>query len=91
MELAMILLKQTLLLLIDVVQIAFMLRAIMSWFDTEGTGRLTAFLTLVTEPFILPVRAICVKKNWFQQTPLDMPFLIAMVLLSGLTLLIGIF
>lgn len=90
MELAIYVMRQTLLLLIDVVQIAFLLRAIFSWFDPERSGRFSNFLFLVTEPMILPVRALCIKKNWFQQTPLDIPFLITVLLLSLLQTLIRI-
>ena len=39
---------------------------------------------------IIPVRALCVKKNWFQQTPLDVPFLITILLLSLLQTIIRI-
>lgn len=90
MELAIYVMRQTLLLLIDVVQVAFLVRAILSWFDPERSSRLSNFLILVTEPMILPVRALCQKKNWFQQTPLDVPFLITVLLLSLLQTLIRI-
>ena len=82
--------RQTLLLLIDVVDVAFLLRAILSWFDPERSGRFSAFLFMVTEPMILPVRALCYKKNWFQSTPLDVPFLITILLLSLLQTIIRI-
>lgn len=91
MELAIYVMRQTLLLLIDAVQVALLVRAILSWFDPEHSSRLSNFLMLVTEPMILPVRALCQKKNWFQQTPLDVPFLITVLLLSLLQTLIRIF
>lgn len=90
MELAIYVMRRTLLLLIDVVQVAFLLRAIFSWFDPERSGRFSNFLFLVTEPMILPVRALCAKRNWFQQTPLDIPFLITVLLLSFLQTLIRV-
>lgn len=90
MELAIYVMRQTLLLLIDAVQVALLVRAILSWFDPERSSRLSNFLMLVTEPMILPVRALCQKKNWFQQTPLDVPFLITVLLLSLLQTLIRI-
>lgn len=88
MELAIFFIRQTLVLLIDVLEVAFLLRAILSWFDPERSGRFSAFLFLVTEPVILPIRALCQKQNWFQQTPLDVPFLITILLLSLLQTLI---
>ena len=90
MELAIYVMQRTLLLLIDVVQVAFLLRAVLSWFDPERSGRFSNFLFLVTEPMIIPVRALCVKKNWVQQTPLDVPFLITILLLSLLQTIIRI-
>lgn len=90
MELAIYVMRQTLLLLLNVVDIAFLLRAILSWFDPERSGRFSAFLFLVTEPLIVPVRALCYKKNWFQSTPLDVPFLITILLLSLLQTVIRI-
>lgn len=90
MELAIYVMRQTLLLLLNVVDIAFLLRAILSWFDPERSGRFSAFLFLVTEPLIVPVRALCYKKNWFQSTPLDVPFLITILLLSLLQTIIRI-
>lgn len=90
MELAIYVMRQTLLLLLNVVDVAFLLRAILSWFDPERSGRFSAFLFLVTEPLIVPVRALCYKRNWFQSTPLDVPFLITILLLSLLQTIIRI-
>ena len=50
----------------------------------------STFLYLVTEPLIVPVRTLCYKKNWFQSTPLDVPFLITILLLSLLQTIIRI-
>jgi uncharacterized protein YggT (Ycf19 family) len=90
MELAVYIMRRTLLLLIDVVDVAFLLRAIFSWFDPERSWRFSTFLYLVTEPLIVPVRTLCYKKNWFQSTPLDVPFLITILLLSLLQTIIRI-
>ena len=48
MELAVYIMRRTLLLLIDVVDVAFLLRAIFSWFDPERSWRFSTFLYLVT-------------------------------------------
>ncbi len=73
--------RQLVLLLLDVLDVAMLARALFSWFDPMREGRISAFLFMVTEPIIAPVRALCYKKNWFQRTPLDVPFLITIVLL----------
>ena len=65
-----------------VVDIAMLGRAVLSWFPTEEPTRIGAFLYVVTEPFIMPIRNLCGRFGWFQGTPLDMPFLITMVLMT---------
>ena len=65
-----------------VVDIAMLGRAVLSWFPTEEPTRIGAFLYVVTEPFIMPIRNLCGRFGWFQGVPLDMPFLITMVILS---------
>ena len=64
-----------------VVDIAMLGRAVLSWFPTDGPTRIGAFLYVVTEPFILPIRNLCHRFGWFQGTPLDMPFLITSLLM----------
>lgn len=76
--------------LLDVLDIAMLLRAIFVLFDPMREGRFSAFLFTVTEPIIAPVRALCYKKNWFQRTPLDVPFLITILLLFFLRTVVEI-
>ena len=64
-----------------VVDIAMLGRAVLSWFPTDGPTRIGAFLYVVTEPVILPIRHLCARFGWFQGTPLDMPFLITSLLM----------
>ncbi len=70
------------LLFIDVVSIAMLGRAVLSWFTMGEQNRIGAFLYVVTEPIIMPIRNLCNRFGWFQGLPLDMPFLITVVLLS---------
>lgn len=74
--------------LITVLQVAMFLRAILSWFDPMQEGKLSVFLMMVTEPVILPIRALCEKMHWFEGLPLDIPFLLTWILLSFLQLLV---
>ena len=73
---------QCLILFIDVVSIAMLARAILSWFTMGEQTKLGTFMYVVTEPVIMPIRALCNRFGWFQGVPLDMPFLITMVILS---------
>ncbi len=72
---------QTLVLFLDVVGVAMSVRALLSWFFMGQTNKVLNFLYVVTEPVILPVRAVCARFGWFQGVPIDMPFLITMLLL----------
>ena len=76
------------LLMLDVISLAMLGRAVLSWFPTEEPTRIGAFLYVVTEPFIMPVRGLCNRLGWFQGLPLDMPFLISMVILTLVSILI---
>ncbi len=67
---------------LDVVSLAMLGRAILSWFPTDGPTRIGSFLYVITEPFIIPIRALCARFGWFRGLPLDMPFLITMVCIS---------
>ncbi|MBR3893953.1 MAG: YggT family protein [Clostridia bacterium] len=81
-------LQRTVDVLISGLQIAMLLRAIFSWFDPMQEGRISTFLLIVTEPVILPIRALCQKMHWFEGLPLDIPFLLTWILLSVLQTLV---
>ena len=82
MTAAMYVLIQCLVIFIDVLCLAMLARAVLSWFIMGEQSKIGAFLYVVTEPAILPVRALCHRFGWFRGVPLDMPFLITVVLLS---------
>ena len=58
---------------LSVIQLAMLLRAILSWFPMEPNG-FTEFLYGITEPFIYPFRALFNRLNWFQNLPIDVAF-----------------
>lgn len=66
----------------DVLEIALLARAIFSWIDPMHEGKVSEILETVTEPFLYPIRALCEKLHWFENTPIDMPFLIGWILIS---------
>ncbi len=73
--------KQTLLVLIYALDIALFLRAILSWFDPMQSNRFSGFLVLLTEPIIIPFRMLCAKFHWFEGFPIDMPFMMTILVL----------
>ncbi len=87
MDLFIFILKSTAVALIDVLDIAFFLRAILSWFPLDENA-VTEVLYRMTEPFILPIRLLFYKLNWFQRMPLDMSFLFTVLILASLRMLL---
>ena len=82
--------KQTVLALLGLLDFAMLLRAIFSWFDQLGESKISMFLYAITEPLILPIRRLCNKMNWFQGTPLDMPFMLTLIVILVLQTLVEV-
>ena len=80
MEILLYFLIRTATLLLWVLDLGLFMRAILSWIDPDMRFRVSTFLYAVTEPVIQPIRKLCYKKNWFRNTPIDAPFMIAVVL-----------
>lgn len=75
---------------LDVVSFAFLLRAIMPLFCDVETNKIYLFVCLVTEPFIIPIRALLVKFNWLQGTPFDWSFTITYLLIAFIRILLPV-
>ena len=80
MDILLVFLLRTASALLYVLDIGLFLRAILSWIDPQMNFRVSSFLYSLTEPMIQPIRRLCQKKNWFQRTPIDAPFMITVVL-----------
>ena len=79
--------KQFIWILLYVLDVAMLLRVILSWVNPTEEGGISAFFVMITEPIILPFRALCAKMHWFERSPLDVPFfmaLLALILLRAL-------
>lgn len=72
---------------ISVMDIALLVRVILSAF-TEGTGVLASIVYVATEPILLPIRSYMDKKGILQGIPLDFSVLVAMILLTIVSLLL---
>ena len=77
-------------LLLSAIQLAMLVRAILSWFDPMQEWRLSGFLTMITEPVILPIRMLCDKMHWFEGFPLDVPFMLSWLILMIVQTLVQI-
>lgn len=88
MQLVLALLQNTVCVVLSVLQLAMLIRAIMSWFPTES-NKFENFLYMITEPLIMPIRRLFEKLNWFQGLPVDISFFVTYLLLSLLILFLS--
>ena len=78
--------KNVIVLLLMALQLAMLVRAILSWFPIENG--FVDFIYSITEPFIYPVRVLFERMNWFQNLPIDISFMVSYLLLSLLLILL---
>jgi len=64
-------------------------RAVMSWFSPDEDNKLAQFLFMATEPLVYPIRQLLNKIEFFANMPIDMSFLVAMIVLMVCTTLLG--
>lgn len=88
METLLYILSSTVGMLLSVILLAMLGRAIVSFLPIDEGAGLPAFLMLITEPVILPVRRVCQAIGLGEGLPFDIPFLITYILLSTLSLFI---
>ena len=74
-------------LLLSAIQLAMLIRAILSWFPMDS-NKFVDFLYAITEPFIVPIRMLFQRLNWFQNLPIDISFMVAYLLLSVISMLL---
>ncbi len=87
MEIALIVIKNVVIVFLTAIQLAMLARAILSWFPMDG-NRFTDFLFAITEPFIYPVRMLFDKLNWFTGLPIDVSFLATYLIISLLLIIL---
>lgn len=85
-----IVLAKTISLLISVISTAMFLRAICSFIPALAESRFFAFLLVLTEPVIMPVRFVLYKFNIGQDLPIDISFTIAYFLLIFIEMLLPV-
>ena len=85
METVAIIISRTVLLALGVVQLAMFARMILSLLGLDEEGGLGAFLMLLTEPVILPVRLLLSRVRALEGLPIDLSFLVTYLLITLLT------
>ncbi|MBQ8005750.1 MAG: YggT family protein [Clostridia bacterium] len=67
--------------LIEVLQLAMLVRAILSWMPLDDDNKIEAFVYGITEPIIYPIRLLLERFDSLRTVPIDIPFFITYILL----------
>ena len=86
MKIVLELVQNTAIVLLMTIQLAMVVRAILSWFPLDNG--FVDFVYTVTEPFLYPVRRLFEKMGWFQGLPIDISFMVSYLLLTAILLLL---
>ncbi len=74
--------QSVILLFIELLSTAMLVRAILSWFPLGDDNKLAAFFYFLTEPIIMPTRKLFERFGWGRMSPIDIPFLVTVIELS---------
>lgn len=67
---------------LGLVSFAMILRMLLPFFVHDENNKIYVFCCFISEPFILPFRYLLAKLNIAQNTPLDMPFMLAYLVIA---------
>ena len=71
-----------------VLQFLMLARAVLSWFPIDEDSYLVRFVTMLTEPVVLPIRLIFENFDGLNDFPIDISYITAFVILSAVQLLL---
>ena len=71
--------------LVTVIELCFLVRAVLSWLPISEDNVILAFTHMVTEPIVAPIRMLFEKLGWFQNMPIDISFLVAYFVLIAIS------
>lgn len=75
---------------LSAVSFTMLLRMILSFFVNTDENILYALCCYISEPFILPFRLLCSKFGIGQNSPIDMPFMLAYIGLMLITMFLPV-
>ena len=76
--------------LLYTLDVCMLIRAVLSFLPISDDNVFLLFVTMVTEPIVAPVRALLEKMDWFQNTPIDVSFFVAYLLLTAVSTVVGV-
>ena len=68
--------------LVRALQIMMFARAVVSWIPQLSESSVAKFLLIMTEPVVMPVRAVLGRFESVRSMPIDISFFVTMLLLS---------
>lgn len=90
MDVIVYVIKNVVISLLGAIELAMLVRAILSWLPLNTDNKFAIFINSVTEPLIYPVRLALNKLGWFQNSPIDFSFFFTYLLLVIVTSLLEI-
>ena len=90
MEIIFFIIAKVIRLSLNFVMICMIVRMFFPLFKNPEESNFYTFLSVITEPFIIPVRYFMQKYNILQGTPIDWSFTISYILLSIVSVLLPI-
>ncbi len=76
--------------LLGAVELAMLVRAVLSWVAPDAYGTVITFLYAVTEPFISVVRRLLDRLSLNANSPIDLSFLITAVLIEIIRIMLSV-
>ncbi len=68
--------------LLLILEICMLVRAVLSWFPIQDDNPLLLLVCMVTEPLLAPIRALFDRLGLFRNFPIDVSFIVGVILLS---------
>ena len=89
MNLALLILANTTVALLSILELCMLVRAVLSFLPIRDDHPVLSFVEMVTEPVVAPIRALFDRFDWFQNSVLDVPYIVAFLLISLLSGILG--
>ena len=67
---------------LSILHVLMLIRAVISWLPVDDASPFASFVYAMTEPIIIPVRALLERSETVRALPIDISFFIALILLS---------
>lgn len=90
MEIVLYILAKVVQIFLSLVSFAMLLRVLLQFFVDVTSNKFYALCVMLTEPVILPFRLLFAKLHFAEDSPLDIPFMVAYIALSAVTMFLPI-